>query len=231
MKNPKTSEPRAWVVFGTASGVALGAGAILAIAGRLSPLAAADRPALALFAVCLSLPLGAALGRAARPCLGGAVRVAGVYGAAALLAGVLMAVATSGADPALLVRTASWCAAGCLLGASLQGVARGVGIVATLAWLGLCALPFICGSLGSWREVAEGYALQGCPWLGFSQDAFGGDPLRRSVIYLGKWSSLEDKPAFGLLSAAELWVAAALGLAAYLLRTGLARETPPVRTS
>jgi hypothetical protein len=62
------------------------------------------------------------------------------------------------------------------------------------------------------------YSMQGCPWLGFAQDAIGGDPLRRSVIYLGQWSSLGDQPALGLLTAAELWSMAALSLAASLLR-------------
>lgn len=199
-------------------------GAALCLIAGLSPLAAADRPALALFALCLSLPLGVALARPEAD-----VRAAGGRAGAALVAGVLLAMTVSIGDFALLLRTASWCAAGALLGAMLGGLARGTGAAATMAWLVLCGLPFFGGELGAWRALAEDYAMQGCPWLGFSQDAMGGDPLRRSVMYLGQWSSLGDKPAFGLLNAAELWAAAALALAANLLRSGLPRQAslPP----
>jgi hypothetical protein len=209
-----------WLFMPVALGLGT-AGALIAASG-LSPLAAADRPALALFAVCLSLPLGAALGSFASDSQAKNVpdplRLRGNRAIGALLCGALPALFLTGPDPAFFVRTASWCAAGCLLGAALAGLARGVGLLASMGWLSLCGLPFFCDKLGGWSGTAEMYALQGCPWLGFSLDAIGGDPLRRSVIYLGQWSSLGDQPSIGLLTAAELWGAAALALAASLLR-------------
>lgn len=217
MKN--SSGPRILVA---SAALAAAVAICVAVAAQLSPLAAADRPALALMAVCLSLPLGAALGSLAAdsPAKKGPdpLRRQGNLAFAALLCGALLALFLTGPDPAFFARTASWCAAGSLLGAALAGLARGAGLLASMGWLAMCGLPFFCDKLGGWSGTAEIYALQGCPWLGFSLDAIGGDPLRRSVIYLGQWSSLGDQPSMGLLTAAELWGAAALALAASLLR-------------
>lgn len=209
----KASKPRLWLTAAVlGSVVAL----FLCFAGGLSPLAAADRPALALFALCAAFPVGAMLGR-----LETTRRAAGARAAAGLVGGLALALVVSLPDPALAVRTASWCAAAALLGCALAGLGRGLGMAALLAWLGLCGLPFFCGSLGTWRQAAESVALAACPWLGFSADALGGDPLRRQVIYLGQWSSLGDEPATGLLQAWQLWVAAALALVAALVRPAL----------
>lgn len=199
-------------------GVALGAviALLLCLAGGLNPLSAQDRPALALWSLCAALPMGAALGR---PGLG--ARAAGLHCASGLAAGVTLATLVSLGDPALWVRTASWCAAAALIGAALATVARGGGMVACVLWLLLCALPFFSGKLGSMSESAGGWALHGCPWLGFAKDALDPDPLRLPVLYLGQWSSLSDQPALGLLSAAELWLAGLLSLVAALLRAGL----------
>jgi len=218
MTIPKNS----WQVYAVAAAAGVCTGAALCLLGGLSPLAAADRPALALWAVCASLPLGAALGTA-EPDAG----KAGLRAGAALVAGAMLALVATVGDAGLLWRTASWCGAAALIGATLAGVARAGGVLATLIWLALCGLPFFCGKLGEYSTLAEGYALQVCPWLGFSHDALGGDPLRRTVIYLGQWSSLGDKPAFGLLAAAELWLAALLALAANLLRAGLPKRDAP----
>lgn len=199
-------------------GLVLGAAValLLCMAGGLSPLAALDRPALALWALCAALPMGAALGR---PGLG--VHSAGLHCASALAAGVVLATLVTLGDPALWLRAASWCGAAALVGGALATVARGGGMVACVLWLALCALPFFSGKLGSMSEPAKEWALHGCPWLGFAKDALDPDPLRLPVLYLGQWSSLSDQPALGLLSAAELWLAGLLSLAAALLRAGV----------
>ena len=205
----------------------LGAGAALIAATGLSPLASSDRPALALIALCISLPLGAALRGLApfSPRETGAAdqtapakKVPDPFHAAiaALLAGLLLSMLATAPDPDLFARTASWCAGAALLGQALGSITGGAPV--TLLWLALCAGPFAAGFMGSWQNAAELYAMQGCPWLGFSQDALGGDPLRKPVLYLGQWSTLSDQPALGLLTAAELWAMAALALAASMLR-------------
>lgn len=200
-----------------------GAGIALCLLAGLSPLAAADRPALSLLAVCISLPLGAVLaGPAARD-----TRQAGTDALCALAAGVLLGMVPAVGDPSLAMRCASWCSAGALTGFALGSVSRIAGLAATLGWLLLCGLPFLCGSLGAWVDIAEDWALQGCPWLGFAKDALEPDPLRLPVLYLGRWSSLTDQPALGLLSAAELWFAGLLALAAALLRAGLPANCEP----
>jgi hypothetical protein len=209
----KASERQAWPA---ALGLSVAAALVLCLASGLWPLAAVDRQALALFALCLALPLGAALGR-----VQGTPRDAGTRAAAGLLAGLVLATLLTLPDPALWVRTASWCAAAALLGCAVGGLAGAAGMAATLGWLGLCGLPFFCGRLGALAPAAESLALWGCPWLGFSADALGGDPLRRPVIYLGQWSSLGDKPALGLLQAWHLWFMAALALCAALARAAL----------
>ncbi len=195
----------ALVAGGTAA-----ASLLLAFGAGLQPLAAADRPALALIAVTLSLPLGAFVsGRA------NSLRDAGERAGASMLAGVLLAACFTLFEPALFLRTAIWCGAGALLGGSLGALHLAAGITAVIGWLLLCGLPFFVEKLPGhlWRD----YALHGCPWLGFSQDAFGGDPLRRSVLYLGHWSELRDEPAFNLLRAHTLWLTGTLTLAAALL--------------
>ncbi len=182
----------------------------------LSPLAAVDRVALALLALCVSLPLGAALSRCATT-----TRQAADHAAGALLAGATLGLLITGPEPALAMRTVLWCAGACLVGSSLGGITRGASVVVTLTWLGLCALPFVCGAAGSWQPQAEAYALAGCPWLGMSHDVTGVDPLHRSVVYLGQWSAISDRAPDGFASALQLWVAAALALSAYLLRSGM----------
>lgn len=209
-----TTNNREWKLLLFPAALAAAAAAALIFGAGLSPLAAADRPALALFAVCLCVPLGAAMAQVPQE----GMRRAGTRAMGALLAGTLLALLTTGPDPSLLVRTASWSAAGCLLGAMLAGMMPGAGVLLTLAWLAFCGLPFFCDKLGSFSDAAAMYALQGCPWLGFSQDAFGGDPLRKPVFYLGQWSPLADEPSMGLLTAGQVWVASALALAAALLR-------------
>lgn len=192
------------------AGGTVAASLLLAFGAGLQPLAAADRPALALMAVTLSLPLGAFVsGRATT------LRDAGERAGASLLAGVLLAACFTLFEPALFARTAVWCGAAALLGGSLGALHTLAGFVAALGWLLLCGLPFFVEKLPGdlWRD----YALHGCPWLGFSQDAFGGDPLRRSVLYLGHWSELRDEPAFNLLRAHTLWLTGALTLAATLV--------------
>ena len=65
----------------------------------------------------------------------------------------------------------------------------------------------------------ENWALQGSPWLGFASDAFGGDPLRRPVLYMGQWSGLGSLAAEGLLESWLLWLLGALALLGALLRS------------
>jgi hypothetical protein len=207
----------------------VGAGVVVCAAAWLSPLAAADRSALALIGVSLSLPLGAL----------SATRPSGLseYAPAtirALTAGAAFAAILTIADPALWARTLLWCCPAALIGAAVSGMYRAAGVVTSVLWLALGGLPFFYGSAPLPDHTAETWALSGAPWLGFSQDAFGGDPLRRPVLYMGRWSELTDKPAAGLLTAGTLWIAAALSLAALMLQAALGnrtnRQDPPPNT-
>lgn len=144
-----------------------------------------------------------------------------------MLAGALFAACFTLAEPALFVRTAVWCMAASLIGGALASMHHAAGVAATCLWLLACGLPFFFEKLPGegWRD----YALYGCPWLGFSQDALGGDPLRRSVLYLGHWTELSDEPAINLMRAETLWLTGALTLAAALLHAGTRR--PPVNAA
>jgi hypothetical protein len=194
---------------------------VIALLAWLSPLAAADRPVLALLALTISLPLGAAvmslsrLRQAGRPPHGQARRPphASDSGLRALAAAAVLTLVLCGAEPALWARALSWCMAAALIGASATALWRPLGFAAALAWLGLNGLPFFYHRL---PLALEGTALRATPWLGFSQDAFGGDPLRHPVIYMGQWSELTSLPAAGLLSAPALWVGALAALVAAL---------------
>jgi hypothetical protein len=191
----------------------VGAGIVVCAATWLSPLAAADRSALALIGVSLSLPLGAL--SATRP---SGLRECAPATLRALTAGATFAAILTIAEPALWARALLWCCPAALIGAALAGMHRAAGVVASVLWLILGGLPFFYGSTPLPDSTAETWALSGAPWLGFSQDAFGGDPLRRPVLYMGRWSDLTDKPAAGLLTAGTLWIAAALSLAALMLQ-------------
>lgn len=221
--SPKTSSTTSKLRHPALRGLAAGlcAGLLVVLAAGLNPLAATDRPALALLAVTLSLPLGAVLAR--RP---SDVRDAGGLGLAALVAALLLAASVSLFEPALFVRTASWCAAAALLGACVGSVGRGAGVAVTALWLMLCGLPFFYWRLPFLNSSAETWALQGCPWLGFAQDAVGGDPLRRPVLYLGHWSELSSATGLGMLEASTLWLAAVPAFAALIVTSmgGLNRE-------
>jgi hypothetical protein len=195
-------------------GLAFGAGAgvLTCVAGWLSPLAAGDRPVLALFAVTLSLPLGCTLARTP-----GSMRQAGGIGLGAVVASLALAATVSVLEPALFVRTASWCLAAALLGACVASASRAAGVIATCFWLFLCGLPFFYARMPIFPETLELWALQGCPWLGFSADAFGGDPLRRPVIYMGHWTELSGATSLGVLQAQTLWLAAVPALASLIV--------------
>jgi hypothetical protein len=56
-------------------------------------------------------------------------------------------------------------------------------------------------------------------------DAFGGDPLRRPVLYLGQWTELSGGTGIGTLQPATLWLAAVPAFAALLVsKIGRAHE-------
>jgi len=203
---------------GLAAGLCLGL--VLCAASWLSPLAASDRPTLALLAVTLSLPFGVVLSR--RPT---GVRHAGEVAAGSVLAALALAAVVAVLDPALFVRTSSWCVAAALLGTSLGSISRAMGVFAAAFWLLLCGLPFFYQHVPVLAGTFENWALQGCPWLGFSSDAFGGDPLRRPVLYLGRWSGLSDSTTTELLRPATLWLAAVPAFASLVLSSGARRET------
>ena len=214
--SPKTSD-RA-VLRGL--GYGLGAGLLVCLAAWLSPLAAGDRPVLALFAVTLSLPLGCVIARAPD-----SARTAGGVGLAAVLAGLALAATVSLFEPALFIRTASWCVAAMLLGSSIGAASRTAGVGATCFWLFLNGLPFFYDRMPVFETTMESWALQACPWLGFSADAFGGDPLRRPVLYLGQWTELSGGTGIGTLQPATLWLAAVPAFAALLVsKIGRAHE-------
>jgi hypothetical protein len=208
--SPRTTSDAAAALKGLAFGGATGV--LVCLAAWLSPLAADDRPVLALFAVTLSLPLGCGVARAAL-----SMREAGRVGISTLVAALTLAASVSLLEPALFARTASWCVAAALLGACLGSASRVAGVGATCFWLFLCGLPFFFQRLPFFRETLETWALQGCPWLGFSADAFGGDPLRRPVIYLGQWTGLSDSTSLGVLQAETLWLAAVPAFASLIV--------------
>jgi hypothetical protein len=205
----KTSDAAA-ALRGLAFGI--GTGVAICLAAWLSPLAAGDRPVLALFAVTVSLPLGVAVAR-----VPGSMRAAGGVGLSTLIASLSLAATVSIAEPALFMRTASWCIAAALLGACLASASRAAGLGAACFWLFLCGLPFFFERLPFFQETLEAWAMQGCPWIGFSVDAFGGDPLRRPVIYLGHWTALADSTSLGVLQAETLWLAAVPAFASLLV--------------
>ncbi|MBZ0135751.1 MAG: hypothetical protein K8I27_05210 [Planctomycetes bacterium] len=211
-----SSLPRA-ALAGATWGV--GAGVLLCLGAWLSPLAASDRPALALLAVTISLPLGCVVGR--QPVV---PREAGAVGLRAIVAALCLTAVVSLADPALFLRTASWCVAAGVIGVGAASLLRGAGVFATCFWLVLCALPFCYDKLPVLQTTGEAWAMQGCPWLGFSQDAFGGDPLRRPVLYLGHWSGLSSHTSMNLLQISTLWLACVPAFAAMILASGIPRS-------
>jgi len=213
-QSPKTTSttsslPRAALV---GAGWGVGAGLLLCLGAWLSPLAASDRPALALLAVTVSLPLGCVVAR--RPA---GIRDAGAVGLSGIVAALALAAVVSLADPALFVRTASWCLAAGLIGVGTASTVRGAGVFATAFWLLLCALPFMFDKMPVLQQTAESWAMQGCPWLGFAQDALGGDPLRRPVLYLGHWSGLSSHTSMNLLQVSTLWLTAVPAFASLIV--------------
>ncbi|MCC7507865.1 MAG: hypothetical protein IT464_00650 [Planctomycetes bacterium] len=203
----------------------MSAGVLVAVATWLSPLAAIDRAALALIAVTLSMPLGVvAVGPADN--LRDAVRRA----LCAMTACAAFVTVLAVAEPALWFRALVWCLPAALIGGSLAALGRVLGVAAAFGWLALCGLPFYFDAMPVLRDTASNWALSGCPWLGFSQDVLGGDPLRRPVLYLGRMSGLSDRPVGDLLGAGTLWLAGALSLATLMARCGVrrpAREASP----
>ncbi|MCA8916937.1 MAG: hypothetical protein KDB90_16210 [Planctomycetes bacterium] len=202
-------------------GLGLGCAIVVCLAVALSPFAASDRPALALLAVTLSFPLGVLASRRPKD-----LKDASSIGMTAAVSALALASTLTIAEPALWLRTASWCLAAGLLGASVASTVGGAGILATCGWLALNGLPFFYDRMPVLRETAEVWALQGCPWLGFSGDAFGGDPLRRPVLYLGQWTKLSSANSFSVLRASTLWLAAVPAFASLLVASlaGRARE-------
>ena len=221
-----SSLPRV-AVIGVPSGMSVGV--LLCVGAWLSPFAASDRPSLALLAVTVSLPLGCMLGR--RP---EGTRASGALGLRAIVAGLALAAVVSLTDPELFLRTASWVVASALIGVGLTATARGLGVVGTTGWLLLCALPFCYDKLPLLQQTAEAWAMQGCPWLGFSQDALGGDPLRHPVIYMGHWSGLSEYTSMSFLQVSTLWLAAVPVFASLIIASeirkpnGRAEDSPVV---
>ncbi len=203
---------------GAAAALGVSAGVLVAAATWLSPLAALDRASLALVAIVLSLPLGVIASAPARVMRDAACRALCALTACAAFVTVLTV-----AEPALWFRTLVWCLPAALIGGSLAALGRAAGLGSAFAWLALCGLPFYFDAMPVLRETAGNWALSGCPWLGFSQDVLGGDPLRRPVIYLGRMSGLSDKPVSGLLDAGTLWLAGTLSLATLMARCGVHR--------
>jgi hypothetical protein len=198
------------------AGVAVGALAavLIALLAWLSPLSAGDRRGLALLAVTASLPVGCIAARLAR-----GWRDALAVSASGLVAGAVLATGLTVFGPSLWWTTLVWCAGAGWLGASVTGLAtRGAGVAVSGLWLFLGGLPFFYDKSPWFEQSLEGWALQGAPWLGFSMDAFGGDPLRMPIIYMGKMSELTSVPAAGVLSAGTLWLAAAFACAALTAR-------------
>lgn len=212
-----TSSFRLEALRGFAAGA--GAGVVLCLAAWLSPLSAADRPALALLAVTLSFPLGALVAR--RP---SCARGAGGIGVRAVVAAVGLSVIVSLPDPQLWVRVTSWCLASCILGAAIGSSMRGAAVVASCAWLFLCGLPFFFQDLPAFQDTAEDWALHACPWLGFSMDAFGGDPLRRPLIYMGHWTELTGATSLRMLQVSTLWLAAVPAFASLIVASSIGQK-------
>ncbi|MCB9893558.1 MAG: hypothetical protein H6839_03830 [Planctomycetes bacterium] len=212
LKSPflKTNSTTSSVLRGLAFG--FGCAIVVCFAARLSPLAASDRPSLALLGVTVSFPLGVFVSR--RP---NDLRDASGLGITAVVAAVALATMLTIAEPGLWLRTASWTIAAALLGASIGSTSFAAGLLSTCAWLALNGLPFFYDRLPVFTDTAETWALQGCPWLGFSSDAFGGDPLRRPVLYLGQWTELTGANSFSLLRASTLWLAAVPAFASLLI--------------
>ena len=204
--NSTTSSALLGLLVGAAAAV------VVCLASWLSPLSAGDRPTLALLGVTLSLPLGCLLARTPN-----GLREASAIGISSVVATLVFTGVLVGFEPALWLRTASWCVAGGLIGSSIASMAAGAGVVLTCFWLALNGLPFFYSRIPVFADVAELWALQGCPWLGFSSDAFGGDPLRRPVLYLGQWTELTGTTSLGLLRVSTLWVAAVPGFASLLV--------------
>lgn len=227
LKSPflKTTSTTSSALRGLAFGLACGVAACAA--AWLSPLAASDRPSLALIAVTLSLPLGVVTARTPQN-----IREASGVGISAVVAALSMATLLTIFEPGLWLRTASWCIAACLIGASVGSTVRVAGLVVTCGWLFLNGLPFFYDRLPVLADSAETWALQGCPWLGFSGDAFGGDPLRRPVLYLGQWTKLTGAGSFSVLRVSTLWLTAVPAFASLLVASlyGARREqteSPP----
>jgi hypothetical protein len=212
------------VLRGLGFGLAVGIAACFAT--WLSPLAAADRASLALIAVTLSFPLGVMVAR--RPV---DLRDASSVGLTAAVAALAMASVLTLLEPGLWLRTASWCLAAVMIGVSIGSVARTAGVLATCGWLILNGLPFFYDRLPLLAESAEIWALQGCPWLGFSSDAFGGDPLRRPVLYLGQWTNLSGAGSFSVLQVSTLWLAAVPAFASLLVASTGGREREQTKDS
>jgi hypothetical protein len=189
----------------------LGAATLICLAAWLSPLAAQDRPALALIAIAVALPLGAAAGATGLSAASLAAR--------GLAAGFALATMLTVFTFELWTHAVLWCCAAALIGSALAGFGRVAAVAAAAGWLMLCGLPFFYDSMPVLRGTAADWALTGCPWLGFSHSAIGGDPLRRPVLYLGQLSGLSDQPVYGLLTAGTLWIAAALAWSAHVVKS------------
>lgn len=170
-----------------------------------------DRPVLALLAVTMALPLGIAA--SARGVTTAEVLLRGT--SAAVVFVTLLVVFSFSLWTTVLL----WCLPPALIGAALAGISRGLAVATAVVWLALSGLPFYFESVPLFQASVAGWAISGVPWLGFSQDAFGGDPLRRSVIYLGQLSGLTDQPAEGFLTAGPLWMTAALATVAHIAAT------------
>jgi hypothetical protein len=222
-KSPTPLELARTLAFGAGVGVA--AGLLLALASGLSPLSADDRRGLVLLGLTVALPLGCVAARKARHWRG-ALALAG----SGVLCGVALATVVAAFEPALWWTCAVWFSGAALLGAAAAGLAgRGGAVVATGAWFALHSLPFCYHRVPWFTGTLEGWALQGAPWLGFSMDAFGGDPLRMPVLYMGKWSELSSGPAAGVLSPGTLWIAALLACATLAASVAPLRRKPKPR--
>ncbi len=207
------------IVIGALGGA--GAAIALCVATGLSPLAAVDRPALALVGLVLVPPMAAMVSRRAS-----SAHDARLLALRAVVAGAVLASLLTLAEPELWIRTIAWYLPLAVTGAAAATCSRGLAVAAVIAWLAMCGLPFFCHAVPFMAATAESWALGATPWIGFSQDALGGDPLRREVIYMGHWSSLADQPATNLLQTARVWVAAILSLGAAMVLTAFRKPAP-----
>ena len=218
-----TADHPLWKHLLAGAGAGLLVGGVIALATSLSPLAALDRRALALIALSISLPLGAALAFAPKT-----LKQAGLPAFRAIAAAASLSLAMAAADPTLALALLLWVCPAAIVGASLASLdRRGVtGLIASVLWLALNASPFFFQVFDgtAYGAGARRWALEGCPWLGFAQanlamDAGQAlDPLRQEVLYMGHFSALTDMPAMGLLSSGTLWWLAVLAVAAALVR-------------